>query len=195
MEGAARHLQRTTEAPASVTVITASDIETFGWRTLADVLKSVRGFHMTYDRNYSYVGVRAFGRPTDYNNRVLVLVDGHRLNDSIYDGALLGTEFPVDLALVDRVEVIRGPGSALYGTSAFLAVVNVITKKGAQVGPRADGRDRGELRHLPSAGGRTAGPTPPGATCCCRSRATTAGDRRRCSSRNTPTRRAAWSTD
>ena len=98
MEGAARHLQRTTEAPASVTVITASDIETFGWRTLADVLKSVRGFHMTYDRNYSYVGVRAFGRPTDYNNRVLVMVDGHRLNDSVYDGALLGTEFPVDLA-------------------------------------------------------------------------------------------------
>jgi outer membrane cobalamin receptor len=135
VEGAARHRQRTTEAPASVTLITASDIETFGWRTLADVLKSVRGFNVTYDRNYSYVGVRAFGRPTDYNNRVLVLVDGHRLNDGVYDGALLGTEFPVDLSLVDRVEVIRGPGSALYGTSAFLAVVNVITKKGAQVGP------------------------------------------------------------
>jgi outer membrane receptor for ferrienterochelin and colicins len=136
VEGAARHTQRTTEAPASVTVVTATDIETFGWRTLADVLRNVRGFHMTYDRNYSYVGVRAFGRPTDYNNRVLVLVDGHRLNDSVYDGALLGTEFPVDLALVDRIEVIRGPGSALYGTSAFLAVVNVITKKGAQLGPR-----------------------------------------------------------
>jgi len=136
VEGAARHSQRTTEAPASVSVITANDIETFGWRTLADVLKSVRGFHVTYDRNYSYVGVRAFGRPTDYNNRVLVLVDGQRVNDSIYDGALLGTEGPVDLSVVDRIEVIRGPGSALYGTSAFLAVVNVITKRGAQVGAR-----------------------------------------------------------
>jgi outer membrane receptor for ferrienterochelin and colicins len=134
VEGAARHMQRVTEAPASVTVLTATDIETFGWRTLADVLRSVRGFHVTYDRNYSYVGVRAFGRPTDYNNRVLVLLNGHRTNDSIYDGALLGTEFPLDMAMVDRIEVVRGPGSALYGTSAFFAVVNVITKRGAHVG-------------------------------------------------------------
>jgi iron complex outermembrane receptor protein len=133
VEGAARHMQRVTEAPASVTVITASDIETFGWRTLADVLRSVRGFHVTYDRNYSYIGVRAFGRPTDYNNRLLVLLNGHRVNDSIYDGALVGSEFPADLAMVDRVEVVRGPGSALYGTSAFFAVVNVITKRGAHV--------------------------------------------------------------
>jgi outer membrane receptor for ferrienterochelin and colicins len=133
VEGAARHNQRLTEAPASVTVVTATDIENFGWRTLADVLKSVRGFHVTYDRNYSYVGVRGFGRPTDYNNRVLLLVDGHRVNDSIYDGALIGTEFPVDLALVDRIEVVRGPGSALYGTSAFFAVVNVITKRGVHI--------------------------------------------------------------
>jgi outer membrane receptor for ferrienterochelin and colicins len=133
VEGAARHMQRLTEAPASVTIITATDIETFGWRTLAEVLRSVRGFHVTYDRNYSYVGVRAFGRPTDYNNRVLVLLNGHRVNDSIYDGALIGSEFPVDMAMVDRVEVVRGPGSALYGTSAFFAVVNVITKRGAHV--------------------------------------------------------------
>jgi outer membrane receptor for ferrienterochelin and colicins len=133
VEGAARHTQRLTEAPASVTVITATDIETFGWRTLADVLRSVRGFHVTYDRNYSYVGVRAFGRPTDYNNRVLVLLNGHRVNDSIYDGALIGTEFPLDMAMVDRIEVVRGPGSALYGTSAFFAVVNVISKRGAHV--------------------------------------------------------------
>jgi iron complex outermembrane receptor protein len=141
VEGAARHTQRLTEAPASVSVITASDIETFGWRTLADVLKSVRGFHVTYDRNYSYLGVRAFGRPTDYNNRVLLMVDGRRLNDSIYDGALIGTDFPVDLSAVDRIEVVRGPGSALYGTSAFLAVINVITKRGNSAGARQAGFD------------------------------------------------------
>jgi len=141
VEGAARHTQRLTEAPASVSVITATDIETFGWRTLADVLKSVRGFHVTYDRNYSYIGVRAFGRPTDYNNRVLVMVDGQRMNDSIYDGAYIGTDFPLDLSAVDRIEVIRGPGSALYGTSAFLAVVNVITKRGNTAGARQAGFD------------------------------------------------------
>ena len=141
VEGAARHTQRLTEAPASVTIVTATDIETFGWRTLADVLKSVRGFHVTYDRNYSYLGVRAFGRPTDYNNRVLVMVDGRRLNESIYDSAYIGTDFPLDLSAVDRVEVIRGPGSALYGTSAFLAVVNVITKRGNAAGARQAGFD------------------------------------------------------
>ena len=131
--GAAKHEQRVTEAPSSVTIVTARDIKAFGWRTLADVLQGVRGFYVTYDRNYSYVGVRGFGRPTDYNNRLLVLIDGHRVNDSIYDGALIGTELPLDLALVDRIEVIRGPGSALYGTSAFFGVINVITKRGAAV--------------------------------------------------------------
>ena len=94
--GAARREQRVTEAPSSVTIVTAEDIRTFGWRTLADALSSVRGFYVTNDRNYTYVGVRGFGRPSDYNNRVLVLVNGHRYNDNVYDQALIGNEFPVD---------------------------------------------------------------------------------------------------
>ena len=57
-------------------------------------------------------------------------IDGHRLNDNIYDGALIGTEFPIDVDLIDRVEVIRGPNSSLYIASAFLGVVNIITKRG-----------------------------------------------------------------
>lgn len=143
--GAARHEQRVTEAPSSVTVVTAADIRTFGWRTLADVLRSVRGFYVTNDRNYSYVGVRAFGRPTDYNNRILVIVDGHRLNDNVYDAVGLGTEGPVDLDLVDRIEVIRGPGSALYGTSAFFAVLNIVTRRGGAVGGVEVGAEAGTL--------------------------------------------------
>lgn len=132
--GAARREQRVTEAPSSVTIVTAEDIRTFGWRTLADALSSVRGFYVTNDRNYTYVGVRGFGRPSDYNNRVLVLVNGHRYNDNVYDQALIGHEFPIDLSLVDRIEVIRGPGSALYGTSAFFAVINVVLRPGGAVG-------------------------------------------------------------
>ena len=132
--GAARHEQRVTEAPSSVTVVTAADIATFGWRTLTDVLRTVRGFYVTYDRNYAYLGVRGFGRPTDYNNRMLVLVDGHRLNDNVYDAVGIGTDYPIDLDLVERIEIIRGPGSALYGTSAFFGVVNVITRRAAAFG-------------------------------------------------------------
>ena len=76
---------------------------------MAEALTSVRGFYTTNDRNYTYVGVRGFGRPSDYNNRVLVLVNGHRFNDNVYDQALLGNDFPVDLALVQRIEIDPRP--------------------------------------------------------------------------------------
>lgn len=128
--GASSYEQRATEAPASVTVITAEEIATYGYRTLADILRGVRGFQATYDRNYTYIGSRGFSRPGDYNSRVLLLIDGHRINENVFDGAYVGTESLVDVELIDRVEVIRGPSSSLYGTSAFFGVVNVITKKG-----------------------------------------------------------------
>ena len=88
----------------------------------------MRGFYVTNDRNYSYLGVRGFSRPGDYNARILLLVDGHRMNDNVFGSALLGTEFPLDVDLIERIEIIRGPSSSLYGTSAFLAVINVITE-------------------------------------------------------------------
>ena len=120
-------------------------------RPLADILRGVRGFYVTNDRNYSYLGVRGFSRPGDYNARVLLLVDGHRLNDNIFGSALLGTEFPLDIELIDRVEIIRGPSSSLYGASAFFAVINIITKRPAQqgAGHLLGGRD---LRYAAAAG-------------------------------------------
>jgi iron complex outermembrane receptor protein len=131
--GAAKRLQPATEAPSSVSVITAADIERYGYRSLADILRSARGLYVTDDRNYSYVGVRGFGQPGDYNTRVLILVDGHRVNDDVYDQAPVGAELGLDPATFERVEIIRGPSSALYGTSAFFAVVNVVTKPGAAI--------------------------------------------------------------
>ncbi len=127
--GASKRLQSTSDAPASVTVITADEIQKYGYRTLAEILESVRGFYITYDRDYTFVGVRGFGRLGDWNNRVLVLVDGHRINDNVLGLAMIGPEFLVDVDLIDRVEIIRGPSSSLYGAQAFLAVINVITTK------------------------------------------------------------------
>ena len=125
--------------------MTRREIEAYGYRTLAEILAGAHGFNVTYDRNYSYVGVRGFERPGDYNTRILVLVDGHRANDNIYDMALLGTEFPVDVELIERVEIIRGPSSSLYGTNAFFAVVNVVTATGRDLnGIRVSG-DAGTL--------------------------------------------------
>lgn len=129
--GASRYKQKSSRAPATVTVLTADDIRKYGWRTMADVLRSVRGFYVSYDRNYSYVGVRGFGRPSDYNSRLLVLIDNHRINDWVFGSALVGPEFMIDIDLIDRVEIVRGPSSALYGTGAFFGIVNVITRDGA----------------------------------------------------------------
>jgi len=127
--GASKHQQKVTEAPSFVSVVTSEDIARNGYRTLADVLRSVHGFYTSYDRNYTYLGVRGFSRPSDYNTRFLLMLDGHRLNDDFYGSAYVGTESLVDVDLIDRVEIIRGPSSSLYGTSAFFAVVNVITRK------------------------------------------------------------------
>jgi outer membrane receptor for ferrienterochelin and colicins len=130
--GASKYEQSSSRAPSSVSVITAAEIKSYGWLKLSDILRSVRGFTATNDRNYESLSVRGFGLPGDYSSRVLLLINGLRLNDSAYQQAAVGGDFPVDVDLIDRVEIIRGPGSALYGSSAFFAVINVITKKGEQ---------------------------------------------------------------
>ncbi len=139
--GASKFEQRTAEAPASIAVIRADEIQRFGYRSLSEILRNVRSFYVTNDRIYDYVGVRGFSRPGDYNTRMLVLIDGHRVNDAIYTSAPTGSYFPLDLDLVERVEIIRGPGSSLYGTNAMFAVVNVVTKN---PGPIDAVRVRGE---------------------------------------------------
>ena len=127
---ASKYEQKVSEAPASVSIVTADEIKKYGYRTLAEILGSLRGFYTSSDRNYDRVGVRGFARAGDYNNRILLLVDGMRMNESIFNSAPVGTDFPVDVELIDRVEVIRGPSSSLYGTNAFFGVINVITKRG-----------------------------------------------------------------
>jgi iron complex outermembrane receptor protein len=131
VSAAMKHPQSQREAPAAVTVITSEEIRRFGYRTLAEVLRGVRGFHVSGDRNYDYLGVRGFSRPGDYNDRILLLVDGHTYNDDIYGTAAIGNDFGIDLEAVERLEVIRGPGSALYGGNAVFAVINVVTFDGA----------------------------------------------------------------
>ena len=126
---ASMHLQSDREAPSAVTVITGGQIRQFGYRTLADVLRSVQGFSVTYDRNYTYLGVRGFAYPGGFNDQILLLINGSRVNDNVYESAQIGTEFPLDIDLIERIEIVRGPSSSLYGASAFLAVINVITKK------------------------------------------------------------------
>jgi len=130
--GASKIEQTVTEAPSSVTVVPADEIKKYGHRTLGDVLRSVQGFNISYDRNYQFIGTRGISLG-DFNSRVLLLVNGHRVNNNLTDGAFVDTAFILDLDLVDRVEVIRGPGSVLYGNNAFFGVINVITREGRQL--------------------------------------------------------------
>lgn len=127
--GASKRALPLSETPSSVTIIPAAEIRAMGYSTLGDALRWVRGVFVTYDRNYTYVGVRGLQRPGDYNNKVLLSIDGHTLNGSVYGDALFGPELGLDLEGVERIEVVRGPGSALYGSYAALAVVNVVTRR------------------------------------------------------------------
>ena len=118
--------------PSSVTVITADEIQRYGYRTLADILEDRSRLLHHLDRYQSYIGVRGFGRLGDWNSRILLLVDGHRINDNVLGQAFIGLEFPVDIDVIQRIEIIRGPSSSLYGAEAFFAVINVITRKDNQ---------------------------------------------------------------
>ncbi|MEP6936442.1 MAG: TonB-dependent receptor [Chthoniobacterales bacterium] len=130
---ASKFTQKVTDAPSSVTIVTRDEIQRFGYRTLGEVIRSVRSFDVTYDRNYSYTGVRGFNGLGDYGARVLLLIDGHRTNELIFNTSAVGTDALLDVDLIERVEFIRGPGSAIYGSNAFFAVINVVTRTGASV--------------------------------------------------------------
>lgn len=130
---ASKYSQTSAEAPASVTVLGADEIRQFGFRNVGEALESVRGIYFSSDRNYPYLGTRGFGRPTDYNNRVLVLIDGHTLNEHVWGGAPVGWDLPIALEAVERIEIVRGPGSAMYGSSAMFAVINIVTKSGIEL--------------------------------------------------------------
>jgi len=128
---ASKYEQKVTQAPpASMGIVTADEIKKYGYRTFGDIISSLKGFYNTSDRMYGYIGARGFGIPSDYNTRLLLLIDGHRFNDNIYDSFDSSEGFPVDIDMIERVEVFRGPSSSLYGTSAFFGAINIITKRG-----------------------------------------------------------------
>ncbi len=144
---ASKFRQRISQAPSAARVITAEDIRLNGWRTLSEALASLPGLYVLNDRTYDFLGARGLLIPGDYNTRFLLLVDGEPINDNVYEQALVGDEFPLDLALIERIEYVPGPGSSVYGANAMFGVINVLTRTAAALGPgqvagRLDSEDR-----------------------------------------------------
>lgn len=122
--------QQIVDAPSAVSIITADEIHRFGYRTIAEILDNMRGLHVTRGLDYSYLGGRGYGAPGDYAGRILVLIDGYPAADNFFSQIYIADDGYLDTALIERVEYAPGPGSAIYGNSAFLGVINIVTRKG-----------------------------------------------------------------
>ena len=132
LEGVSKHAEAPTEAPATVTVISKEEIELYGFRTVADVLNFASiGYFTHSDRRYDFAGGRGLFFYEDFNTRLLVMMNGHPLNEPWNNFAGVGREMLIPLDLVDRIEIIYGPSSLLYGGYSLYGIVNVVTQNGS----------------------------------------------------------------
>lgn len=128
---ATKHPQKISDAPAIATIITAEEVRNMGARDLMDVLNRIPGVHITKGY-YGKEEIEVRGIKTTNSEKVKLLIDGHSVNDNASGGAVWSFD-SLTVDNVKRIEVIRGPGSALYGSNAFSAVINVVTKNGNDI--------------------------------------------------------------
>lgn len=128
---ASKIAQQLTDAPSAVTIVTSQDIEDYGYRTFAEILESMRGLYVSDDRAYAFLGGRGYGKPGDFTGRILLVIDGTQVNDNIYDSVFIDNAGPIDVALIDRIEYVSGPGTSVNTNNAFYGIINVYTKSGA----------------------------------------------------------------
>ena len=111
----------------------------FGYRTVAEALRGVAGLYVVDDRMTERLGIRGLQILGDFNTRILVLVDGATVNEPWNQFVGIGFDLPVAIDDVERIEVVRGPVSSVYGTNAFFGIINIVTR-GADRSPGAYGR-------------------------------------------------------
>lgn len=149
VQTASKRPQRLKEAAADMTVLKGRELTDMGYLTLGDALGGVLGFRTNEDRSYQGLGARGLYVLGDQNTRILVMVDGHALNSAAEVGSSkVGTDFGIPLALVERIEIVRGPASSLYGNNAFLGMVNVVTKEASADRLNGEAQATGDTRSL-----------------------------------------------
>ena len=126
---ASRSTEGVEDAPSSVSIISQRELSALKYPTIVEALRGLPGVYAWNDRSYQAVGFRGLGRLGGYGNRVLVLVDGQPMNDDWLGSSYVGYDARVGLEDIERIEVVRGPGSVLYGTNAFSGVINLVTRK------------------------------------------------------------------
>lgn len=115
-------------SPSSVPVISRTQIENMGITNLQTLLNFVQGFQSTRDIEQGTANrISVRGRSTALSESVRIQIDGKKLND-LYTGGISILNRMLDLGFVKQIEIIGGPGSALYGSNAFLGVINIITQ-------------------------------------------------------------------
>ncbi len=125
---AARHKQKITSAPASVTVLTHEDIKSVGM-SLSDILRTVPGMDVSYiNPGYTIFNERGYG--TEENNLMLVLVNGRVLNNTFYGPPFIES-LPIPMDDIERIEIIQGASSSLYGADAVTGIISITTRKPA----------------------------------------------------------------
>lgn len=122
-----------TDAPSAMTVITAEDIRRYGYRNLSEALARVPEVYTRYEGHHFGSDFRGF-YANNTRRQVLFLLNGHRMNDRFHFGDFY-PDLVGDLSTVERIEVIRGPGAALYGNNAILGVVNIVTRDARDLSP------------------------------------------------------------
>ncbi len=128
---ASRVLENIKKSASSITVITDKQIRQMGARHLMDVLKIIPGISYRYDTDgYYKIAVRGLAKSAGQN--ILFMINSHPLNQN-FSGGAIPTYATFNVDNIQRIEVIRGPGSALYGANAFAGVINIITKDAGDI--------------------------------------------------------------
>lgn len=134
IQSVSRREEKTSSAPAAVFVVTGEDIRRQGFRTVAEVLRSMPGVFLTNDGLYPMVGIRGVKLEGDLDTRLLVLVDGHPMNTQVSLGqSNIERDLPINILAVDRIELIKGPVGSVYGADAYFGVVNIVTRTASGV--------------------------------------------------------------